>query len=96
MRTVWKYPLNYGDTILRLPLGSVVLHVGEQPLEDAPATIWVEVDPESHVNVPGAGSGFVDRTFRLVGTGQPVKGDYVGTTVNHDGSLVWHIYEVTE
>ena len=81
MRTVWKFPLNFGMTEIEVGADARVVHVGLDP-QDAPR-VWVE-----HTH-PGPRT-----TMRLsmVGTGYPVEGTHVGTFF--DGPFVWHVYKL--
>lgn len=88
MAEVWKVALGPSDWQgVALPQGARILHFGCQ--RDVP-TIWALVDPATAIEV---------RQLRLVGTGHPfdVEGlAYVGTTLQLDGDLVWHLFEVTD
>jgi hypothetical protein len=82
MKTIWKYELNTGnvelkeaDTILEVPEGSQILHVGLDP--NARSCAWFLVDPDKpkvKVTVHTRGTGhncddmfdkkFVNTTFQ--------------------------------
>lgn len=89
MRTVWKFPINVTDTFsFPLPAGHRVVHVG---LQGGRPHMWVEVDTDQ----PD-----VERSFYVVGTGNPIPEDsgdfkvkYRGTFQLLGGGLVFHLYE---
>ena len=87
MKTVHKYHLNIGETVIHLPLAAIPVHVGEQFGE---LQMWVELNPAE---------AQVDRHFRVFGTGHPIDGcehmliTYVGTAIMQGGSFVLHVYE---
>jgi hypothetical protein len=76
-----------------MPLGSRILHVGDQIKEgdppEHPLTIWVEVDPDEAERP-------IKHWFRIHGTGHdlPFGQDYVGTVVR--APFVWHLYHSCE
>lgn len=85
LRIIYKYPL---DSVLSVPGGYRVLHVGEDP--QGQACVWLEIDtvgaeqPRPSVSV----------AFFRFGTGGIVdqaKSQHVGSYV--EGSYVWHVYE---
>lgn len=86
MRTVWKYPIKFGDTIeLIMPFGAQILKFDTQ---DGVLMIWALVYDSVALQT---------RRFRLVGTGHPLP-DYglvhIGTCFH--GPFVWHLFEVNE
>ena len=83
--TVWKYRLELGDYFsLDLPEGALPLRVG---MQDGALHLWALVDPYRPVT---------RRTFRIAGTGHPVRATdpYIGTV--HDRVFVWHVFEALE
>jgi hypothetical protein len=84
---IYKYEiLEVGDFEIEFPVGSTILKFDNQ-LEIP--TIWFLVNPdEKDTEI---------RKFRLVGTGHDFKMDgvykYIGTCLQHYGSLVWHLFE---
>lgn len=88
MDTIWKYPLQVLDQVaVSLPLGSRVLTVQEQ---HGKPCLWAQVDDEERITR--------ERTFRIIGTGNPFPAQcgplsYVGTFQLLDGDLVFHVYE---
>jgi hypothetical protein len=91
MKTIYKYrlPQSYhGEYVAhRLPLGSTILHVGEQNGQNH---VWVELDdsepemlrPNRYFAVYYTGGDFPDEQYRR----------YVGTILKTNG-MVHHIYE---
>ena len=88
MKTVYKYPVPVADAVrLNMPVGAKILTVQSQ--NDTP-TLWALVDPDAPLE---------SRVFRVIGTGHPVEdGDltYIGTAQQFGGSLVWHIFELSQ
>lgn len=90
--TVWKFtvPVNVlsamATNLVRIPKGARLLHAREQGKDFA---MWFEVDPDAPTE---------PHHYQLFGTGTgcPTRGVYVGTGVYAEGSLVIHVYEVTE
>ena len=75
MRTVWKYELDIGKTILSMPVGAEVLCVQLQ--NDTPC-LWACVDSEQPQN---------QRTFSIYGTGHELpeqKEKYIGKELPRD------------
>ncbi len=92
MRAVWKFDLD--QEVFNVPPGSKIIHIEEQ---HGNLCMWMEVDA-----VCAAGQ-FVQRIFRVYGTGQTLdtpagmRIEHVGSAVCHGGSFVWHVYEgITE
>ncbi len=88
MKTIYKFTLEIGETILHLPKNAKPVHVQEQFGE---LQIWVELDPFS--------TDKIDRCFRVFGTGQTIdefeglKIEYIGTALMTGGAFVAHVYE---
>lgn len=90
-RAVYKYKLNaVAETMLNLPRGAVLLHVGAQPcgvMEDL--CLWALVNVESDAPVESW-------RFTPVMTGQMRQvlsnNDYVGTVLLMGGSYVVHVF----
>lgn len=83
-RTIYKFPLGFDVTPLRLRPTDKLLHVGHQ---NGQPTLWVEV-----------GLPMVDdaaRFFYIVPTGYDVDEGmtHVGSVIVHEQGLVWHVYE---
>ena len=89
MRAVWKFELSLQDHInLALPPGTELLTVQEQ---HGVPMLWCLCDTETDQRET--------RTFRIAGTGHPIKEDYVeyvGTFQLRGGSFVGHLFEVLE
>ena len=88
MRTIHKFVLNIGETVLSLPADAKPLYVDNQHGE---LCLWVELDPHDFNRV--------DRHFIVFGTGHLI-GDivgmeitYIGTTLLDSGYFVAHVYE---
>lgn len=81
---IWKYELNSVLNKLRMPVGAQVLSVQVQ--RDI-TCLWAKVD----IDAPK-----VDRTFELVGTGQPMREGpvtYIDTVQLAEGYLAFHVFE---
>lgn len=86
MKTIYKYPVKITDAFtVDLPVGAEILTVQMQ--NDEPC-MWVLVELEPGIRET--------RAFRIYGTGHMVndKDSYIGTFQQHDGRLVWHLFEV--
>jgi hypothetical protein len=88
MKRIYKYPFEINDIVeMNLPKGAEVLSV--QCQDDVPC-LWALVDPEAKL---------LKRTFKLFGTGHDIDEapqdhlSYIATFQQHDGLLVWHIFE---
>ena len=90
MRSIWKFPCPAGDVLnLTMPKGAVLLDVQGQYGVGA---LWavVETDEEE----------LETRSFRVFGTGHMIPDDvdldrHVGTWQEGQGTLIWHLFEVT-
>ena len=89
MRTVHKFSLDIGYTLVEMPENAKIIHVGEQYGQ---LQLWAEVDP----NEPQT-----HRHFRVYGTGHPIDDvmhldvQHIGTAIMQGGDFVAHIYEAT-
>lgn len=88
-RAVWKYEIPWGDDFtLAMPAGAAPFYVEEQYGQPC---MWAVVDPSAPKS---------DRTFRLCGTGHPLRGytrlTHIGTFLTAQGALVFHVFETTE
>jgi len=83
---VLKYKLKIGETVLPIPGKAQILSVHEQCGD---LQLWALVH---HDDLPG------DRKFRVVATGQPFENDvrdqFIGTVLQLDGVIVFHVFEV--
>lgn len=82
----WKYHLHLvGEQLLKMPAGAWILSVAHQPVVGL--CVWALVDPEAEL---------VTRRIYIRGTGHALAGaaaaEYVGTVVEPDGKLVWHVW----
>lgn len=87
MKQIWKYIVLMDDFLeITMPEDSTILTIQAQ--RGTPC-IWVLVDPTAKK---------VTRHFRLAGTGHPIEpqhaGKYIGTFQIHNGSLVFHLFEI--
>ena len=82
MRTVWKFTLELVDyQVVAMPDGARIIHCADQM---GALCIWAEVDTDAPM---------VSRTVAVVGTGHRlVGGHHVGSVMQREGLLVWHIY----
>lgn len=89
MLTIWKYEVPAEDYFkLSLPIGAMPLAVQVQ--RDKPQ-MWVLLEENETV--------YVDRMFRVAGTGHPiVEGlhhlQYIDTFQYMGGNLIFHVFEV--
>lgn len=86
MKTVWKFRVTADDYFtLDLPKGAKPLSVQEQGGE---VQMWCLVNDNETI--------YERRTFRLAGTGHPIKDNvvFIGTFQLDGGSLVFHLFEV--
>ena len=80
MKTIWKYPLGFPETQIKLPAFSKPVHLGLDP--NRVTCLWCLVDTD-----------FADETMivSIRGTGQPAPlATYFGSYV--DGSFMWHVF----
>lgn len=83
MKTVHKFPLTIGNiSVLHMPAGATVLHVGLDPGNRICLWAFVDTDLVSET-----------RIFTVVGTGHEVPDglEYIGSVVQ--GPFVWHVFE---
>ena len=82
MKTIWKFELDFGTTVIDVPQGGEILTMQIQ--ENIPC-VWINIESKNDKE---------KRTFATVGTGHPIefKNKYIGTY--QQGALVWHILEV--
>lgn len=80
----WVVPVD--DQPHAFPMNGAIVHVASRSVDTV--TFWT-ID---------SGGPKRDRTFQVVGTGQPFAEHwkYVGTALAADGALVWHLMEVPE
>ena len=84
---IWKYIIRTTDVIaVTMPRGAKILCVQIQREEPC---IWALVDPNATIET---------RWLRIYGTGHPIDelGEYVGTYQLHNGSLIFHVFDVTK
>lgn len=77
-----------GPATLVLPVDAKVISVGDQ---NDMISIWYESEQQSP---------YENREFEVVGTGMYFNKtrhhNFLGTVIQAEGSLVWHVYEVTQ
>ena len=89
MRTIWKYPLEFGTSKILLPEDSIPLHVGVQGER---VHLWVEqfVLTSEHP--------CQEHIYEVIGTGHALPDfpcvSYIGTV--DMSPFIWHIYECFE
>ncbi len=87
MRTVHKFSLNLGETVIDLPLSAKPIYVGEQFGE---LQLWVETTP---------GKPTFPRSFRIFSTGHPIDDledlqiTHVGSAIMQGGTFLAHVYQ---
>lgn len=96
MRTVHKFPLRVGETLMISVHGTAPNMDGERE-SHAPVVlageqrgnpmIWIDVDTDA---------ALVERAFRVVGTGWEVPADaaHVASFQSVSGVFVWHVFEI--
>lgn len=82
--TIWKYPLDFPNSVVEMPDGAATLHVAVQ---DGRLCVWAMVSPTAPTR---------PAYFQTVGTGHPVPDPsvYVGTV--HTPPFVWHVFQLPE
>lgn len=86
-KTIWKFPIQYNQTTVKMPKGAEILTVQTQNNEPY---IWALVNPENEIEL---------RTFEYFGTGHNVYCDmgierkYINTFQIDNGNLVFHLFE---
>jgi hypothetical protein len=85
MKTIYKYQLPelVAEQVLEVPISFKPLSV---QMQNGAMTVWGEVDTDSDVE---------KLAFFIVGTGHELPKEpciYIGTVMQMDGRLVWHIY----
>jgi hypothetical protein len=83
-KTIWKYKIPIqSEFTLDVPSHSKVLYF---QIQDNIPHVWILVDPDSPKESKG---------FHLYGTGHPLDyfGRYIGSCLQFDGQLVWHLFE---
>lgn len=82
-------PLDGSPTLVLMPAGAVLLHVGA-PRDLRPALdLWAIVDPDQPI---------VPRLIHVVGTNAaappgPDEGAYIGSAHTCRGSVMWHLFD---
>lgn len=83
MKTIYKYTLSSPQNEVDLPREFKILHLA---LQNEIPCLWAEVDDIKPL---------IRMTVTFYGTGHIVPdnaGNYIGTVLMHDGSLVFHAY----
>ncbi len=85
MMSIWKYPLEItGEQKLMTPEVWNPIHVDHQVGQ---LTIWAEVDADDEA--------MVSRSVTIVGTGHRFDSEglvHIGSAVDPNRPLVWHVY----
>lgn len=84
MKTVYKYPVPFGDEVtVEIPVFAKILHLNMQHGEPC---IWALVDSDEKP---------AKRRFMWRGTGHNADGvgHYVGTIIVEGGQFVFHLFE---
>lgn len=89
MRQIWKYPLEFGVTRLKLPYCAEVLTCA---MQGTVPCIWALVSPDE--------TETEQREFSIFGTGLDIPhevsvGGYIATFQMVSGALVFHVFETT-
>jgi len=84
--TIWKFTIQPGDMVIRMPVGAVILDVQAQRDE---SVMWAIVDPDAPLE---------DVRLVIRGTGQNLDGweskdNYVGSFQPHGYTLVYHVFK---
>lgn len=84
-RVVHKFAVSFlGDLgPVQMPVGAEVLHADCQGNQ---VFVWALVDPDAEMET---------RRFGVFGTGHPVPEDarHIGTCIERNWGLVWHVFE---
>lgn len=84
---IWKYPLAITDLqSVMMPVGAEILTV---QMQGSQLCLWAKVNT---VAVPKA------RRIEIAGTGHPIPDvgrRYISTVQQLGGSLIWHVFELT-
>lgn len=92
MRRIWKFSIPVADGVqsIAVPHGCKVLQVGAQSFSPD-VIVWAAVSwPEDVVDQPEVTSVMV--TIVPTGGDIPDGFDYLGTAMQLEGQLVWHLY----
>jgi hypothetical protein len=85
-QVIWKYPLNAvkvdADIVESMPAGAEIVRV---EFQHGVICCWAVVDPDAVKE---------DVALRIYATGDPVPDNYyyVGTFMQANNSLVWHLF----
>ena len=89
MNKIYKYNLRIEDQqVIQMPIGAKILTV---QVQKGQVQLWALVNPEIPTQA---------RTIEIIGTGNPINDDivgernYIATFQLHDGSLVFHVFEL--
>lgn len=85
MKTIYKYPLAImGEQSVQMPEYAAILRVGMQAGQ---LCLWAEVNTDKPIE---------KRTIEIFGTGHEMTKthkDYIGTAIDDQNGLVWHVFE---
>ena len=84
--TIWKFPIEWGDTVVKMPKGAAIIHAAMQGTEPC---IWAVVAPDAEPE---------DRVIVLYETGHDMlpQGQHVhiGSFLVDEDKLVFHVFEI--
>lgn len=95
MITIYKYPLNGGKNIIKLPKNAIILKSAED--KDNSLCIWALVDTEQedkerrYIYCFGTGWDITD----FVLNNKNIDYLYLDSVITHNG-LVWHLFELSK
>jgi hypothetical protein len=83
MRTIHKFPVSFGEAIIKLPVRAKFLHFADQAGQ---LTVWFELDSEV--------TSQMFRRYQVFPTGGviPYGAGWLGTC--QQGPFMWHLYEL--
>jgi len=87
MKAIWTFPLSPAAFTISMPAGATILTAMAQ---DGRAQMWALVDPRAKQEA---------RTFSIYGTGEAIPndpGEFIATFTMLDGTIVFHLFEVTK
>lgn len=81
MKTIWKFKLVHGQTTIKAPVEKFLC----VKLQRGIITVWAEIDLSKESK---------SYELNIYGTGWELRdlGEYIGTVLECEDSLVWHVY----
>ena len=92
MKTIYKYSINTGFTLITLPKRSQIFSANYD--ENGVLSIWAAVDTEEEE--------IEERFVYLTGTGWPLEDlkdwnyRFIDTVIDKNNGLIWHVFELEE